>query len=292
MTEPRAHTIQVPGATLVYDVRRGSDDRAPPLFMLGSPMGAHGFTTLASHFTDRTVITYDPRHSNERSRLADEASTSPPATHADDVRAVIEAAVGDGAVDVLASSGGAINMLAFVAKHPGVVRTLVAHEPPLVSQLPDAATAVPATRAVHETYQREGFGPAMAQFLSLIMHRGEVPAEWAERPPGDPAAFGLPPDDSGARDDPMLGRSNLVDLTLFVPDYAAIRAAATRTVPAVGTESEGEIAHRGGLVLAQHLGVEPAVFPSGHGGFLGGEYGQTGDPEGFARQLRRVLDGG
>jgi len=31
-------------------------------------------------------------------------------------------------------------------------------------------------------------------------------------------------------------------------------------------------------------------FPSGHGGFLGGEYGQTGDPEGFAAALHAVLD--
>lgn len=32
------------------------------------------------------------------------------------------------------------------------------------------------------------------------------------------------------------------------------------------------------------------MFPSDHGGFLGGEYGQTGKPEEFASALRRVLD--
>jgi hypothetical protein len=32
-----------------------------PLFMIGQPMDASGFATLASHFPDRTVITYDPR---------------------------------------------------------------------------------------------------------------------------------------------------------------------------------------------------------------------------------------
>ena len=31
------------------------------------------------------------------------------------------------------------------------------------------------------------------------------------------------------------------------------------------------------------------IFPGGHGGFLGGEYGQTGDPDGFAAKLRQVL---
>ena len=37
------------------------------------------------------------------------------------------------------------------------------------------------------------------------------------------------------------------------------------------------------------LGWTPVPFPSGHGGFLGGEYGQTGDPDGFAATLREVL---
>jgi len=33
-----------------------------------------------------------------------------------------------------------------------------------------------------------------------------------------------------------------------------------------------------------------AVFPSHHGGFLGGEFGQSGEPEAFAARLREVLD--
>ena len=33
----------------------------PPLVMIGQPMTAEGFDSLASHFTDRTVVTYDPR---------------------------------------------------------------------------------------------------------------------------------------------------------------------------------------------------------------------------------------
>ena len=63
MTEPTTRTLAVPGATLTYDVRSADAGAspAPVLFIIGSPMGASGFRTLASHFTDRTVITYDPR---------------------------------------------------------------------------------------------------------------------------------------------------------------------------------------------------------------------------------------
>ena len=60
---------------------------------------------------------------------------------------------------------------------------------------------------------------------------------------------------------------------------------------AYGTESEGPITQRATIAVAEALGVEPTRFPSGHGGFLGGEYGQTGDPDAFAARLREVLDG-
>ena len=151
MTEPTTHTLDVDGATLTYDVRK-ADSPTPVLFLIGSPMGAGGFGTLASHFTDRTVVTYDPR-GVERSTKADPASESTPEQHADDLHRII-AALGAGPVDLFASSGGAVNALALVATHPDDVRTLVAHEPPLAAILPDREGALAACRAVHDAYQR------------------------------------------------------------------------------------------------------------------------------------------
>src|SRR5436190_2937260 len=133
MTEPVTHTLEVPGAVLRYDVRAGEPAGGPVLVMIGSPMGAAGFATLASHFTDRIVVTYDPR-GVERSERADPDAQVTPEVHAADVHAVIEA-VGGGPVDMFASSGGAVVSLALVAAYPNLVRTLVAHEPPAVSLL-------------------------------------------------------------------------------------------------------------------------------------------------------------
>src|SRR3954471_21063289 len=113
MTEPVTHTLEVPGAVLCYDVRASDPAGGPVLVMIGSPMGAAGFTTLASHFTDRTVVTYDPR-GVERSERKDPELEVTPQVHAADVAAVIEAA-GGGPVDLLGSSGGAVNGLALVA---------------------------------------------------------------------------------------------------------------------------------------------------------------------------------
>jgi pimeloyl-ACP methyl ester carboxylesterase len=138
------------------------------------PYGAAGSATLAGHFTDLTVVTYDPRGSG-RSGRTDGASETTPDEHADDLHRLTRA-LDAGPVDLFATSGGAVNALALVAKHPEQVRTLVAHEPPAAQELPD-----------------------------------------------------------------------------------------------------------------ERLGTAPVTFPGGHDGFLGGEYGSTGEPDAFAATLREVL---
>jgi pimeloyl-ACP methyl ester carboxylesterase len=207
--------------------------------------------------------------------------------HADDVHRVI-GALGGGPVDVFASSGGAINALALVARHPDDVRTLVAHEPPAAQLLPDREAALAANEDIRDTYQRSGFGPAMAKFIALVSYEGPIPADYLDRPAPDPAMFGLPTQDDGSRTDPLVGQ-NIITCTHYQPDFKALRAAPTHIVIGVGAESAGTLAHRGGEAVAERLGQKPAVFPSGHGGFLGGEYGQQGDPDGFAARLREVL---
>ena len=284
--EPETTTLEVAGATLAYDVRRVEDSTEPPLFIIGSPMGASGFPTLAGHFTDRTVITYDPRGS-ERSVKADPMDSSPPEIHADDVHRIIQE-IGGGPVDLFASSGGAVNALALVAKHPGDVRTLVAHEPPLASVLPDREHVMSVMRAVHETYQRSGWGAGMAHFIAVTSHPGEFTAESAAQPGPDPAMFGMPADDNGDRSDPLLGQ-NMTTLPRYEPDFEAILSASTRIVIGVGAESGEQLAARGGRAVAERLGTEPVTFPGDHGAFMGGEYGQVGKPDEFAATLREVL---
>jgi pimeloyl-ACP methyl ester carboxylesterase len=285
-TQPITATLDVPGATLAYDVRPNPDSVDPVLLLIGSPMGAAGFGTLASYFTDRTVVTYDPR-GTERSVLDDPGSEVGPEIHGDDLHRLIDQ-IG-GPVDVFASSGGAVNALALVAKHPGDVRTLIAHEPPLASILPDRVHAEAATRAIHETYQRSGWGAGMAHFIAIVSHRGPFTPDIVAQPAPDPTMYELPVDDDGSRHDPMLSQT-IISTTHYEPDFGALGAAPTRIVPAAGVGSEGEMACRGGHALAERLGIDIAVFPSDHGGFLGGEYGQTGDPEAFAATLRGFLE--
>ena len=206
VTEPRTRTLEVPGATLTYDIREANAaSDAPVLMMIGSPMGAGGFTTLAEYFQDRTVVTYDPRGVG-RSEKTNGAEQSTPEEHADDLHRLI-AALDGRPVDIFASSGGAVNGLVLVAEHPEQVRTLVAHEPPSAQALPDREQALAAAVDIHETYERDGIGPAMAKFIALTSLKGPIPDDFAGGPAPDPADFGLPTDDDGTRNDPLVGQN-------------------------------------------------------------------------------------
>ena len=289
MTE--THILDTAEVDIAYDVRGPlpAADGRPPLLMIGQPMDAGGFAALASHFPDRTVVTYDPRGLG-RSARKDGRVDQAPAIQAQDVHAVIEA-LGVGPVELFASSGGAVTALALVAAHPDDVSTLVAHEPPLIPVLPDAAAAERAQAGFNDAYLAGGSGAGMAAFIAMTSWRGEYTDEYFAQPAPEPAAFGMPAADDGSRDDPLLSDRSWA-VSSYRPDVEALTAAPTRVVIAVGEESEGVFTGRTSVATAELLGQAATVFPSHHGGFLGGEFGYAGQPEAFADRLRRVLDGG
>jgi pimeloyl-ACP methyl ester carboxylesterase len=283
------HVLETPEADIVYDVRGPlpPEDGRPPLFMIGQPMDASGFATLASYFPDRTVVTYDPRGLGRSTRL-DGRLENTPTLQAEDVHGVIEA-LGAGPVEMFASSGGAVTALALVAAHPEDVTTLVAHEPPLVSVLPDADAAERAQAGVRDAYEAKGWGAGMAAFMAMSSWQGEFTDDYFARPTPDPAAFGMPTEDDGSRGDPLLSDRSW-PVARYRPDVEKLAAAPTRIVIAVAEESGQAFTGRATAATAQLLGQEATVFPSHHGGFVGGESGYAGQPEAFARRLREVLD--
>jgi pimeloyl-ACP methyl ester carboxylesterase len=281
MTETKTQTLELPGATLTYDVRESeSRSTEPALLMIGAPMDASGFSALADRFPDRTVVTYDPRGVG-RSPRSDGVTAATPDEHAEDLHRLISA-LDAGPVDIFASSGGAVNALALLARHPERVRTLVAHEPPLATVLPDRAETLAVTEDIHKTYQRDGRGPAMAKFLAFTSLTGPTPADFPNNAP-NPADFGLPTEDDGTRDHPLLG-PHMLYASSYEPDFEALREVSGRVVVAGGSESEGTFPYRAALAVAERLGTEPVIFPSNHGGFTG-----QGDPDAFAGTLRQVL---
>ncbi|MEE8599933.1 alpha/beta fold hydrolase [Euzebya tangerina] len=290
-TTVAARHLEVPGARIVWDLQPADTSDQPVLVMVGYPMGAAGFASQVGRFTDRTTITFDPRGIERSSG----GPTDQPLVEQNvaDLHAlldVIRDQLGERPIDVFASSGGAVTALELLARHPNDVATLIAHEPPTLAVLEDAEAAGAAWLAVHDTYQRHGWATGMAHFIAMTMHEGPFDAEWASRPAPDPATFGMPAEDDGSRNDPLLSQDQ-TGVPHHVLDFAAIAAAPTRVVIGVGAETGDTLTGRTSTQVAAALGADLVVFPGGHNGFMGGEYGQPpGEPDGFAATLRHHLD--
>ena len=266
-----SHSLDVPGARLHYEVR----GRGPLLFVIGSPMAAAEFAPLAHALaTDHTVVTYDPRGFGD-SPVDDPDGPSNPDLRADDVAAILDA-LGAPSADVFGSSGGAVTGLALVARHPGRVGTLVAHEPPLLELLPDAEAQRAATADIVETFRAEGLQAAWMKFM--------VNAGF------DVAAFGSdadgPPEPANPEQALAEGARfflhDLVPTTQYVPDFEALRASGSRIVVGLGAESGHLLTQRTSVAVAERLGVDTTEFPGDHGGFMGA-------PTEFATRLRQLL---
>ncbi|MFF2851751.1 alpha/beta fold hydrolase [Streptomyces sp. NPDC058001] len=275
------HTLAVPGARLHYEVRGAG----PLLFIIGAPMDAGSFAPLADALaSDYTVVTHDPRGISG-STLDDPEQDSTPELRADDAAAIL-GALGAESADVFGSSGGAVTGLALVARHPGRVRTLVAHEPPLLELLPDVAEQRAATEGIIATFRRDGVGAAWGAFMAnagFDVGGGDGDGD----SDGDGGAHTPPQGEPSEQDLANSARFFLHELrgtARYLPDFPALTTGPARVVVGIGAESSGLVTYRTSLALAQRLGTEPAQFPGDHGGFMG-------QPKEFAETLRRVLRG-
>ena len=264
---PSTHVLAVPGVHLHYEVRGDG----PLLLLLGAPMPAADFTPLAEVLArDHTVVTTDPR-GIANSALDDPQQDSTPPLRADDVAAILDD-MGAQSADVFGSSGGAVTGLALVSAHPTRVRTLIAHEPPVLELLPDAAEQRAKTEEIVETFHRDGVAAAMAKFMAN--------AGFDVNPEGAPVAAEPSPEQiaHGTR---FLAHE-LSGTASYVPDIAALTRGPARVVVGIGVDSGGLLTYRTSTALADQLGSPPVEFPGDHGGFIG-------QPAEFANTLRKVL---
>ncbi|MCD2189206.1 alpha/beta fold hydrolase [Actinomycetospora soli] len=278
------HTLSLPGVELAYDVLGAAQGR--PLVLIGQPMTAEGAHALASHLPDLRVVLYDPRGAG-RSVRSDGEVTAVPEVQASDLHALVTA-LDAGPVDVFASSGAAVSALAWVAAYPDDVATLVAHEPPLIDTLPDADAAWRAYDDIRRAYAERGWGAGMAAFMTYVSWSGEFTPDYFAQPAPDPAAFGMPTEDDGSRDDPLLSDRSLA-IVRYRPVVEALRAAPTRVLLAVGEETGDTFTARTARATADLLGAELVVFPGGHDGFAGEDEAWPGRATTFAPRLREVL---
>jgi len=268
-----AHALSVPGAQLYYEL----GGTGPLLLLIGSPMDSTGFTSLASVLSDRyTVVTYDPRGTGNSTREDTDQDVTPELQAGDVHRLLAE--LGGEPADVFGSSGGAVVGLALVTTHPGQVRTLVAHEPPVIELLPDHEQRRADIEDIYRTYRADGPDKAMQKFMA---HAGlGYPGAQDESAPR-----WQPSPEQIARMRASTGHflAHLIrPTTSYRPDIRALQAASTRIVVGAGATSRGQLAHRTAVALATQLGTPVVEFPSDHGGF-------AVFPQEFGRELDQVL---
>jgi pimeloyl-ACP methyl ester carboxylesterase len=252
-------SLDVPGARLHYEVRGAG----PLLVVVGSPMGTADFAPFADALaSDHTVVTFDPR-GLAGSTIEDPTQDATPDLRADDVAAILDA-LGAESADVFGSSGGAVTGLALVTRHPGRVRTLIAHEPPLLELLPDAEAQRAVTEDIIDTFHRDGPDAAFVQFMTAAGYDMSDPK--LGPPPGPE-----PTEEEMAKHGANMARwftHEYRDTVSYVPDVAALLAGSTEILVGLGVESGHLLTHRTSTALCELLGTAPVAFPGDHGGFL------------------------
>ncbi|MFJ7494478.1 alpha/beta fold hydrolase [Streptomyces sp. NPDC097727] len=276
MTDPTIGSLRVNGATLHYEVR----GHGPLLLLIpGGTGGAASFDDIADDLAaEYTVATYDPRGMS-RSTLDDSEAEQSVGEHADDAFRMLELLSPGEPARVFGASSGAIAALHLLTAHPERVERVVAHEPPAVMVLPDAADHRELIVRVQETFRRQGLMPAMAVLAAGLKKDGDTTEPKAE--------IELPPQAAARAEQTMANLPYFVGRIVpsfmsYTPDMNRLGALSDQLVLVGGQDSRGELAYRPAALLAERLGMELLHFPGGH-------IGLTTHPAQFGELLRKAL---
>jgi pimeloyl-ACP methyl ester carboxylesterase len=270
--------LETPEVDLYYTIR-GS---GPILLILqGGAGNADGSEALANELSrDLTVVTYDRRGLSRSTSIRTERFEI--ATHADDAARLIGALSGEPAF-VFGSSLGALIGVELVARHPGVVRLLIAHEPGLYALLEGAERdeALRGHREALETFQREGLPAAMKL---MFARSGTDPNDREAEVP----ALSVLTADPKAMEQHFVNLRHFLTcdvpaVTRYQPDVAAVTAASSKIIPAIGSAtSPSALPYRCTVALAGVLHRTPVEFPGGHTAYML-------RPKGVAHRIRDLI---
>jgi len=264
-------TLKVPGAQLSYEV---SGDGPLLILIPGARGDGEVFRPLAHHLSAQyQVVTYDRRGFSRSSLDGPQDYDHRLSTDADDVRRLIEHLT-DQPATVFGNSSGALVALEVLTQYPERVQTVVAHEPPVVSLLPDAAKRLAFFDGVYDTYQKQGVPKAMQQFASGTVGSGDLQVmEHALREHENEYTLS----NVTYWMEHELRQYPRVEL-----DLAALEALAERIVLVGGRDAQDKVPYQSTKGLARQLGLALVDLPGGHLGFMA-------SPAAFAKALMNVL---
>jgi pimeloyl-ACP methyl ester carboxylesterase len=268
-SEVRVELLPVPDAAIHFEVRGAG----PPLLLHAAPMDARAFESLATELArTSTVVTSDPR-GIYRSSVSDRTAPSTPEDRAEDLARLLEH-LELGPATVFGSSGGAVSALALAQHHPGLVSTVVAHEPPLIELLGERDSL----RAAEETMVAKYAAGDRQRYWEMFLETAGI-----ELPPGMfDMMFGTPPSAQELLDERYGVERMQLPTTAWRPDVDALVDGPARVIPAVGSRSRGQLCDRTTRALAAQLGRDAVEMPGDHTGFVD-------QPHAFAAEIRRLV---
>jgi len=239
------------GEVDLYYERRGT---GPFVVLITGAGGDAGFfSQLAESLSDSfTVITYD-RRGNSRSTGRTGASTTV-REQSDDTAALIRGLAGGSAL-VFGNSAGAITALDLAARHPDVVRALIAHEPPVVGVLPTTDPWHDFFDRIGARYRETDAATAGGEFVRTI--RGEGEYAWPQDLAG--RFFG--------NADYLLS-SEWEAWGTWLPDEEALTNASFPIILGAGSEDRGLYYGRPSVEIARRINAPWVEFPGIHLEFL------------------------
>jgi pimeloyl-ACP methyl ester carboxylesterase len=250
-------TLNVPGAQLFYE-RSGN---GPHLILIPGASGTgESFCLLAHHLISQyQVVTYDRRGFSRSLLDGPQDYDHRLATDADDVRRLIEHLTDQQAI-VFGSSSGAIVALEVLTRYPEQVQTVAAHEPPVVSLLPDAAKWWAFFDRIYDSSRKHGIEKAMHQFVSMVVGKEEhqvikrAMTQQANEYTKANAAYWM---------EHELRQYPRVEL-----DLAVLAVHARQTLLVGGRDAQDKVSYQSASALARQLGLTLVDVPGGHIGFM------------------------
>jgi acetyltransferase/esterase len=262
--------LEVPGARLFYK----SYGSGPLMLMVpGASGSADSFQRVTQQLAAYTVVTYDRRGFSRSQLDGPQDYNHRLETDVDDVRRLIEH-VSDEPAIVFGGSSGAIIALQLLTRHPSVVRTLVAHEPPAMRLLADGQKWVDFFFEVYVRYRQSGIEPALKRFREEAF--AESDRQEMARAPKDEYTLA----NATYWFEHELRQYPTADL-----DLDALKGHADRIMLTAGRESRGYPTYQVNVKLGKKLGLDLIELPGGHVGLLT-------QPAEFAGELLGALYGG
>ena len=269
-------TLDVPGANLRYEVRTRQSSR-PLLLLIPGCTGIVTFASLAAHFAATfTVVSYDRRGYAGSFQATPPTSEENLQVNGDDAAALIQHFSPNMPATVFGTSGGGMISFELIRRHGNLVRTLVLHEPPVMSVLPvtERLEWEDTLKAISDAYRSGGIREA-----TPIFGKGFCNAQDAQAMAGAMTA------EDSLKDTDYFYQHEIDQVKIYKLDVGVLAQNKQKLLFTGGRDSKDFKPYRPLEIIGQQLGIQVVDLAGGHVGYAAPDTAAT-----FALELQKLIE--